>query len=239
MYFSGHLTEIDPDVIGTWENKLFLTFDNDWAHDDIIKDTVDLIEGSGIHATFFVTDEIPQLDRIRANRNFSLGIHPNFRPLLIGKGTNIHDEINRCMHIIPEAISCRTHGIIQGGDISRALIDRGIRFESNESIPFHSGIHLKPYQLKGPLIRLPYFWADEHEWVYIRETNFKNILQQFNFFVFDFHPIHVFLNTENSSRYDRTKGFHKNPEELIKHRFEGRGTRTLLLELLDLHRKQV
>jgi hypothetical protein len=84
---------------------------------------------------------------------------------------------------------------------------------------------------------LPYFWADEHEWVYRRETSFKNILEQFNFFVFDFHPIHVFLNTENSSRYDLTKGIHKNPKELIKHRFEGRGTRTLLLELLALHCK--
>jgi len=52
--------------------------------------------------------------------------------------------------------------------------------------------------------------------------------------VFDFHPIHVFLNTELLDRYDRTRHLHQKPGELIKHRFDGEGIRIRLLELLAL-----
>ena len=55
--------------------------------------------------------------------------------------------------------------------------------------------------------------------------------------VFDFHPIHVFLNTESLERYERTRALHHNPKELIKHRYEGYGTRNRLIELLELAKK--
>lgn len=234
MYSFAHLINIVPEQPETWQKKIFLTFDNDWAHDDIIKDTVDLIEEFQVCATFFVTDDIPQLERIKRNSNLTLGIHPNFRPMLIGKGTSIHDEIDRCMQIVPEAISCRSHGVIQGGDISQAFIKRGIRFESNESIPFQSGIKVKPYELNGPLIKLPYFWADEHEWLYDRNSDMSILLSEHDFCVFDFHPIHVFLNSESSEQYESTRAIHKIPNELIKHRNPGYGTRNKLIELLQL-----
>ena len=57
---------------------------------------------------------------------------------------------------------------------------------------------------------------------------------QRGFHVFDFHPIHVFLNTENLSRYERTRLLHQKPDELLKHRYQGKGTRTQLLNLLNL-----
>lgn len=234
MYPSAPLQNIIPHQLSTWKKKIFFTFDNDWAHNEIVKDVVDLIESFDVFATFFVTDNIPQLERIRSNPNFTLGIHPNFRPLLIGKGSTIHYEIERSMQIVPEAVSCRSHGVIQGGDISQALIQQGIRFESNESIPFHSGIKLRPYEVAGGLIKLPYLWADEHEWVFNRKTDFSKILKENVFCVFDFHPIHVFLNTESTERYENTRPLHRLPDELIKHRNSGSGTRSKLIELLKL-----
>ena len=51
--------------------------------------------------------------------------------------------------------------------------------------------------------------------------------------VFDFHPIHVYLNTEDLSRYEQTRSLHHNPAELIKHRFAGTGTRTALEFILS------
>ena len=58
------------------------------------------------------------------------------------------------------------------------------------------------------------------------------------FHVFDFHPIHVFLNTESLDRYERTRSIHQNPKELIKHRYQGHGTRSWLMELLELANHQ-
>ncbi len=62
----------------TWKDKIFLTFDIDWANDDVLNDTIDLIERSDIAATWFVTHDTPVLNRLRANPRFELGIHPNF-----------------------------------------------------------------------------------------------------------------------------------------------------------------
>ena len=52
--------------------------------------------------------------------------------------------------------------------------------------------------------------------------------------VFDFHPIHVFLNTEHMDRYEQTRAWHQSPQELRAHRYEGEGTRTRFLEFLRL-----
>ena len=54
--------------------------------------------------------------------------------------------------------------------------------------------------------------------------------------VFDFHPIHIFLNTESLERYERTRPIHHNPKELIKHRYSGYGARNQLIELLEMNK---
>ena len=50
--------------------------------------------------------------------------------------------------------------------------------------------------------------------------------------VFDFHPIHIFLNTEDISRYEKTREWHRDPQKLKAYRFDGKGTRTHFLDLL-------
>jgi hypothetical protein len=83
------------------------------------------------------------------------------------------------------------------------------------------------------MVIVPHFWQDnvalKMELLFPLEKEIKSSLS-----VFDFHPIHVFLNTEHLDRYELTRDLHQNPEELIKNRYEGEGTRTKLLNLLRL-----
>ena len=39
----GKISNIVVDDLGSWQNKIFLTFDIDWAHDEIINDCYELI----------------------------------------------------------------------------------------------------------------------------------------------------------------------------------------------------
>lgn len=39
----GKISEIEAEYPETWENRIFLTFDIDWANDEIIKDTIVLV----------------------------------------------------------------------------------------------------------------------------------------------------------------------------------------------------
>jgi hypothetical protein len=88
MSISAKLGDIRVDELSTWQDKLFLTLDIDWAHDEILAKTIDLLDRSGVQATWFVTHDTPLLERLCANPNYELGIHPNFNWLLAGDSRN-------------------------------------------------------------------------------------------------------------------------------------------------------
>lgn len=46
-------------------NALYLTFDVDWACDEVLADTIDLVEEADVCATCFVTHDAPLLKRLR------------------------------------------------------------------------------------------------------------------------------------------------------------------------------
>ena len=52
--------------------------------------------------------------------------------------------------------------------------------------------------------------------------------------VFDFHPIHIFLNTENIDRYENSRVVQRDFEKLKEYVFAGYGTRSFLIDLIDV-----
>jgi hypothetical protein len=224
----------------SWQGKFFLTFDIDWAHDQILTDTINLVLSFNVPATWFTTHATPVLESIRRSQLFELGIHPNFNPLLSGKGgVNCAQVIKELKRLVPDAKSCRSHSVADGAVIRSALRAEGITHESNINIPEETGIALRPFLGSCGLTRVPYCWADEHAFTGSQSDDFHDISRRMSLVVFDFHPIHVFLNTESSDRYERTRHLHQNPTELIKHRYEGYGTRNRLLDLLAFGVKDV
>ena len=238
----SQISSIDLKHRGTWLGKVFLTFDIDWAHDDILKDTVTLINEARVAATWFVTHETSVLDDIKALPSQELGIHPNFNPLLEGvntHGRNAKEILTNFFEIVPEAKSIRSHSMTQGSKLLDLFRSSGLTHEVNHFIPHHTGITLKPWLLWNHLVKVPYFWEDDvhllYEAIDISQKNPEELATTgCGLKVFDFHPVHVFLNTESLDRYERTRSMHKNPEELIKHRYEGSGTRSRLIALLKL-----
>ena len=236
------ISTIQVDHRSTWQDAVFLTIDIDWAHDDVLHDTIDLVEQADVAATWFVTHDTPVLKRLRANPTFELGIHPNFNFLLEGdspNGNSAKKAIERLMVIIPEAKSVRSHSMTQSSGLLELFKNAGLTNDVNHFVPHHTGIELKPWLLWNGLCRVPYHWEDDVHVQYaglgLSEKDPKEIVSASRGLrVFDFHPIHVFLNTESLERYEHTRPLHQNPKELIKHRYERYGTRNRLIELLEL-----
>lgn len=214
-----------------------MTFDIDWACDEVLNDTIDIIENANIESTWFITHNTTLLDRLRANPKFELGIHPNFNPLLEGMqphGNNCEQVVKKLMTFVPEAKAVRSHSTTQSSQLFEVFKSVGLTYECNHFIPWYLNLELKPWKLWNGLIRVPYFWEDDVSCLYGYKEKMIDLVNQSGLKVFDFHPIHVFLNTESLDRYERTRDIHNKPNELIKYRYKGKGTRTRLIELLNL-----
>ena len=187
-----------------WQEPLFLTFDIDWACDEVLADTIALAENANVAATWFVTHDTTLLHRLRNNPKFELGIHPNFNSLLEGNlqnGRNAEEVIDRVLKFVPEAKAVRCHSMTQNSRLLQLFVYKGLTHDCNHFTPEQSGILLKPWRLWNGLIKVPHFWEDDAVCIYEVNTPVQELLSMGGLKVFDFHPIHIFLNTENLERY--------------------------------------
>ncbi len=230
-------------VADTGQNSdaLYLTFDIDWACDKVLADTINLIEEADVCATWFVTHDTPLLKRLRNNPKFELGIHPNFNNILVGRpdpynGKNPEETVGRLLSLVPEAKSIRSHSMTQSTPLLNFFLEKGLTHDCNHFIPHQAGMELCPWYLWTGLIKVPYFWEDDIALIYGENlAEIEKLTQRKGLKVFDFHPIHVYLNTERMERYEESRPYHHSPEELSAYRNnETPGTRTALNTLLEL-----
>jgi hypothetical protein len=237
---SATVSSIRSDDPASWSGKLFLTIDVDWAHDDVILDTIDLLEAEGVSATWFVTHDSPVLAHLRRNPQFELGIHPNFNWLLAGdprNGKDAREVVSRMMDLVPDAKCVRSHSMTQSSYLLDVFSSAGLTHDVNHFVPASVGAELRPWTLWNGMTRVPYFWEDDIACIYeakgiMEPTVFDAARTGTGVKVFDFHPIHVFLNTEDLERYERTRQLHRAPRELLQERHPGYGARSRLQELL-------
>ena len=230
------IKDIDLNNLEDFKDKIFITFDVDWCSDEILNYTLNIIEKYDVKSTFFITHRTSILSRMRSDQNIELGIHPNFNPLLNGDfkyGKNTDDVINYFKNIVPESLSIRSHSLTQNSYILDNLEKFGLKYDCNNFIPFSLNNQNKPYKhWTNNLIRVPHFWEDgiciKYKWGY----DLEKYLKYKGIKVFDFHPIHIFLNTEDLSRYEKTRNFHLNFEKLNKFRNKNYGTENFLIDLL-------
>lgn len=212
------ISDIVPEDESTWADKVFITLDIDWCHDDVLNHAIDLLENSDIAATWYVTHDTPVLDRLRENPQFELGIHPNFNGLLDGdlhnynNGSNMQAVIDKILNLVPEATSVRSHALTQNTNMLNLFTKAGLTHDSNHYIPAQSNIDLRPWSLWHGLIKVPIFWEDDLTCLYYPDNpnhiSIENLLKRNGLKVFDFHPIHLFLNSKNMTLYNETRPIH-------------------------------
>lgn len=232
----GKISEIEVGKENTWKDKIFITFDIDWAEDTIINYTIDILESKNINATFFVTHKTETLERLIKNPNFEIGIHPNFNFLLEGdytQGKNAREVIQNLKDVVPHATSVRSHCMTQSSRLLDLFLDFGLSHDANHFIPHSSGITLKPWKMWNGLIRVPYNWEDDVECLYGWSNYIKNKNAKTDLQVYNFHPIHIYLNTEDMNRYEQTRSLHYSPKLLFEYRNKDYGSHSALLQLIE------
>ena len=228
------ISKIDCGNKETWSGKIFLTFDIDWAHDEVLEDTINLITKAGVDATWFVTHPTKLLRKLRTDLDHELGIHPNFNDLLSGTNQSSSKEIIKdYLRIVPDAKSVRSHSLTQSERLVDQFHECGLTHISNFFIPYGNLSPIAPFQLWDEMAIIPHCWQDN---VALRISScFPNTVKDVaGLHVVNFHPIHIFLNTENLERYEKTRQLHQKPRELINFRHQGQGTRSVFMKLLGI-----
>jgi hypothetical protein len=184
-----------------------LTLDIDWVPDFMIDDVAGRLRRAGVPSTWFATHPSPALERLRQDPLVEVGIHPNFQERST-HGSTAAEVLGYCMRLVPDAVSMRTHGLVQSSRLlNDVMAQTPIRYDSSLLLPGLGAVHPVYYWWGGQsIMRIPIYWADDLE-LQRAQPAFSPapLLTTEGLRVLSFHPIHVYLNASSFVAYQRLR----------------------------------
>ncbi|MBW2107103.1 MAG: hypothetical protein JRI36_00340 [Deltaproteobacteria bacterium] len=216
---------------------IVLSFDSDWAPQFVIDYVAGKLEAAGVSATFFLTSPYVMHDRA----DIEIGIHPNFMSDST-QGNTENEVLTTLKRWHPSALGSRSHRFYWHSNLSDRLADSGILYDSSIFMPYQS--FLMPFKV-GRIMRIPVWWSDGLHLLSempFRVSELPN-LEKPGLKVFNFHPIHIYLNTRSPNGYrEKVKMinplFEADPEALLRLKENGFGIGTLFADLLEYVARQ-
>lgn len=221
------------------ESEVLVTIDVEWSADEVVDDVVRLLNERGIAATFFCTHagtEVPGHER---------ALHPNFRrsrnPLArrVHEGSMDDSEFYRYIvaatrEFCPEAVGTRSHSLILDSDMMPVFRDAGLEYDSSVMLPLAPG--LCPVPRSSGILEIPAYYMDHWD-LSERATDLRLEdlrLETSGMKVMIFHPNLIFMNAASRAAVNESKPHYHDAQWLLDNRVEGRGIRTLFIEMLDM-----
>jgi hypothetical protein len=144
------------------------------------------------------------------------------------------------MELVPEAVSVRTHGLLQSTALlAKIMEETPALIDASLFLPRAQELRPVEYQwAQRTLLRIPYFWEDDFEmerrdpcWQLAPLLAAGSGLK-----IFDFHPVHIYLNSHTMEAYRRLKEREPNlteasPELAAELAQAEPGSQTLFVEL--------
>jgi hypothetical protein len=157
-----------------------------------------------------VTHETDQNVELQNDPLFELGIHPNFL-LNSSHGKTSNEVLDYCLGLVPNAMSSRSHSLATNEPVLQQMCEEyGIKNDCSLFLPdtprvYPHEIVYSERQIK--LTRWPHFFQDNmFMFRHSKTWNLKGTyFQKGGLKIYNFHPIHIALNSENFSNYNLLK----------------------------------
>lgn len=220
-----------------------LSFDIDWASDEVIQYCIEKVIEAELKATIFATHDSRFLRFLEDKypSQIEIALHPNYIKFLNKNQFNWEYEIKNLKQIYPSSIGVRSHGHFVSSQLLEHYIDLNMKYESgiySDNFPLLSSL---PYT--DNFVRFSHFFQDDAHLIRKRSLDLNQIkLKSKGIKIFDFHPIHIFLNSPSIKYYESRKKYYHDINCLKKNVYSGRGICNLFLELikfLKLNKKNV
>ncbi|MDY6835351.1 MAG: hypothetical protein SVY53_11185 [Chloroflexota bacterium] len=216
--------------------------DIDWASDSVIDHVANILIKNGVKATWFATHDSAAVRELQSVDIFDIGLHPNFAEGST-QGENVEEIMTFLTTAFPDSNMVRMHGLIQSSPLlAKLTIDFGIKVDL--SLLLVNTPNIVPHKIyygKGQksLLRIPYFWEDDVESNKPRPCwSLKDPQYQCKGLkVFNFHTIHIVLNSIDNESYENLKKHRKIQDltlsELDTYFHSGKGCGTLFGDLVQ------
>ncbi|KTD60723.1 hypothetical protein Lsha_1440 [Legionella shakespearei DSM 23087] len=187
-----------------------LTFDIDWAPDFAIRKIVSILEEHNVPGTLFLTHPSIFVESLKDHPLIEFGIHPNFLPRS-SHGQSLDEVFDYVLNLCPNTKAIRTHGLFQNSHLYFHILKNYPQIQYDFSLYIPDNPYLTPFtfenEANNSLIRIPYQWEDDLFLLSQANSN-KNkpiLFDHGSYQIFDFHPIHVYLNSHSLSQYENLK----------------------------------
>lgn len=188
-----------------YQNKVHLTFDIDWAPDWVVFNILDELRTYNIQATFFITHPSDTIETMKSDGH-NIGLHPNFFPNS-SHGKTPEEVMDYISQLHPNAVSIRTHGLVQSSPLLQTVVNINDRIKYDFSTFTYLMPHISCFNWNfygNNLKRINYNWEDDAAF-FDANNDWTTITPFANLHVFDFHPIHIALNSKDYANYTKLK----------------------------------
>lgn len=207
------------------------TLDVDWAPEHVINYVLELFQQYKIKCTIFATHDSGVI-KSSDKKLFEIGIHPDLKLLRHGNKTP-EETIKSLKDIYPEAKGLSSHSMTQSSQLIDLFLRMGFLYDRNQFLPYWENI--LPYKFWNGFIRITFNWEDDYHWLCNRKFDNSGLNIKTGLNILNFHPIHIFLNTENVERYNSAKSFYQDHTKLLEfqNKSKVKGTKDLLISTFE------
>lgn len=185
---------------------------------------------AGVRGTFFATHRSELIDTI-SSLGHEIGIHPNFMPNFGGNGRPYRETIDQLITMFPQALGVRFHSLGYSAPVLEYCFQSGIKYDSSVFLPFQT----QTYTEYTGIGRIPFIESDLQ--TVIDQSGFGEPLGSYDKnlpYVYVFHPVHVYINTNSLEHYSKAKDHYHQPELLLRHRNVNKeGVESMLVKILE------
>lgn len=125
--------------------------------------------------------------------------------------------------LVPEAAAYRSHALVDGSPIIAKCCEHGIKYNLNLLLRPKSGEKIYPFIRTG-MTMVPFLFEDDLWFMDEKKQDLDFLLgSEIDMLrVFNFHPVHLWLDTEHVSRYEKAKPYYHLPDKMEAYRNRGR-----------------
>jgi Polysaccharide deacetylase len=179
------------------DQTVAFSLDMDWVNDSILAWSLMQFEEAGLPVTIFASHRTSVLRT--ESRHIEIALHPNF----FGRD-DPKKVVSELKSLYPESKGVRAHGLFEYSNLMDIYIEQGICWDSTQLL--YLCPHIMPYKHPSGLTGLPIYWEDDDYIDHHPDWILNNIrINSPGIKCFDFHPIHMYLNSISMRQYQNVK----------------------------------